>query len=536
MLGDQWYALNAARKYPLDDLSTAIDDAGVRLPDGLLADVGISGPFDWGTRLAVIGASVQPGGVSVVFGLASYPSDPTTLQLRPVASASIYSTGSRAYKPVLVTPLVPGVGGVVVFGPRADGVSDSWTFSNSNAVLLPRCFRPRKAPVASISVSNGAAKPVGPVKLVAGPDIAIDQELRVIPGYTDPQPAIVFRLAQAAVGQNVFDAYKGPCGGRPESNTCDRPPIETINAISPDCDGVIRLNFEWPLRARPFAGGGGFAVDYAYGLGVVCGAPNIPTQEGVLPTTYKDGCPPLGSVDPDANAVPAPPVKPSAVPIGSTGYTSTLPICTNFEAPQWELVNGDFAPEYSIAPPFLTACDPFLPVGLRGKDPSTLSIELFNDFGYMPNIHKVIETNLYILPNVARAGGGIVINHRRGTHPPGDSSPDWDDFFIFEIACDLGVAQLRQWAGGVTKVLDQTLPIVFHPGSWYWLKVTITAEGFSVRITGEVFTITAGPTVNSLGTVSTLSNSYYPSDGLFGVGADRASALFGHFAISEVPP
>lgn len=533
MIGEQWYACNSARKYPIDDAASAVDDAGLRLPDGLIVDVSLSVPLPWGTRIGIVGVSVQPTGVSVVFGVVADPRTPGNVAVQLVGSAAIYGTAKKSFVTASIVPLMAGVGGSVVFGPRASsGVPGSWAFSNSNAALLPRCVRLPQRNDTSIKVAYGSSSPVGAVSLVAGPDISITKESRILPNSVVPQPAVVVRLAQAAVGRNVFDAYKGPCGGRPESNTCDRPPIETINAITPDCNGVIRLNFEWPLRARPFAGGGGFVVDYGYGLKEVCGAPNLPTKDGVLPTTYEDGCPPLGSIDPDSNAIPPPPIRPDPVSIGSAGYNSGLPVCVNFDAAQWESVAGNYTTQSVVAPPPLSSCTPDLAFGLQNMDPSVLGVWLFNDSGYLPNTAKVVETNLRIVSNVARAGGGLILNYRQSEQQP-ESGNAWDDFFIFEIVCDLGVAQLRQWSGGVPTVLDTTLPIVFKPGSWYGLRATITQVGFDVQIHGEVLSVSAGPTFDVLGTVDFITSKYYPATGLFGVGSDRASALFGHFSISE---
>jgi hypothetical protein len=197
MFGDQWLAKNAARRYPLDELASAVDDYGSRLPDGFIVDVCLTIPGGHSQRVGILGASVQENGVSVVFGDVGNPADPSEVPLRLLATASITGAATRAYRPVVVTPLLSGVGGLVTFGPRADGAPASWVFSGTNATLAPRCVRTNGSLTpGTLSLAYSETSMNGAVRLVAGSDLEIVKESREI-GTVGVRDAVVFRLVLA---------------------------------------------------------------------------------------------------------------------------------------------------------------------------------------------------------------------------------------------------------------------------------------------------------------------------------------------------
>lgn len=94
----------------------------------------------------------------------------------------------------------------------------------------------------------------GLVTLKEGPDIEIVKECWEIPvraAYencedlnTQSREVIVIRLKNSLGddSRNVFDIYKGPCGGRPETRSCGNPePLEFISGVAPDCCGRITI-------------------------------------------------------------------------------------------------------------------------------------------------------------------------------------------------------------------------------------------------------------------------------------------------------
>jgi hypothetical protein len=545
MFGDQWLAKNAARRYPLDELASAVDDYGSRLPDGFIVDVCLTIPGGHSQRVGILGASVQENGVSVVFGDVGNPADPSEVPLRLLATASITGAATRAYRPVVVTPLLSGVGGLVTFGPRADGAPASWVFSGTNATLAPRCVRTNGSLTpGTLSLAYSETSMNGAVRLVAGSDLEIVKESREI-GTVGVRDAVVFRLVQSPAGQNVFDAYRGPCGGRPESGTCDRPPIEAINTISPDCSRTIRLNFEWPLRARPIVGGGGIVVDYAYGLAEVCGAPFLPQADGKLPITFDDGCEPGAADDPDANAEPPPIVRPPSTDTASSSLIcQELPVCVDFSDNHWEITYGAFE-VFLVGGANLTMCPATeFDQCWQVSTPATLNIALWNNCAYASPFGKQFETSLYVPPDIPRVSGGIVTNFRKDFPAIGSTiryrNDSWDSFILFELVCDRGIAQIKQWVGGLPRVRAQTSPMAITPGNWYTLILKIQApslpEDDGVEFHGQVCDVDGSGNVTAVhGFCSfVMSHSEYVDSGLAGVGSDRGASIFSMFGIRDV--
>ena len=62
---NNWYNLNEQRDYPVDDVASALDDSGKRLPMSLITDLQLRWPKELGQYAYVSAASVTEGIVRV---------------------------------------------------------------------------------------------------------------------------------------------------------------------------------------------------------------------------------------------------------------------------------------------------------------------------------------------------------------------------------------------------------------------------------------------------------------------------------------
>jgi len=276
-----WYNLQSTRRYPLDESCTGIDDAGNFIRDDIIVDCNIQFPKTAGQYLYVQGLSVSAGIVTVVFGAVNdrnAPSGPTIAAIslpKPVTPYLNYS----------VTGLVPGVSGWVVFGPGIETeFSGRYTYP-AQTLVQPRNAKPyRPLPIPTIGKLNLATSLQGVVSIIGSTPVTATHENI---SYADTDfPAIVFRLDTKQITNtiNPLSEFLGPCGQRPESGTCPKQPIESINGIEPDCDGNINIVFDG-FDARNFAECGGMDVLTDVGLPAVCAS-----NKQKKPQEFKDEC------------------------------------------------------------------------------------------------------------------------------------------------------------------------------------------------------------------------------------------------------
>ena len=107
-----WYDHNSSRNYPLDDLATAVDDSGQRLPSHFLADLYLKFPIVAGRIAYLGGITVGPGIVTAVILAADGPDSKTGI---PLAAVSL-PRPVTPWRQYALDPLYPGVGGWIVFG------------------------------------------------------------------------------------------------------------------------------------------------------------------------------------------------------------------------------------------------------------------------------------------------------------------------------------------------------------------------------------------------------------------------------------
>jgi hypothetical protein len=271
-----WYNLQSTRRYPLDDISTGVDDSGAFIRDDILVDCHIRFPSTLGEYLYVQGLTVSAGIVTVVFGVAN------SVDAASGATVAVVSVPQpvEPYVHVPIRPMVAGISGWVVFGPGVvENFSGRYT-TPQQTLVQPRSARKyRPLPIPTMGKLNLAASLQGVVNLLATTPVTATYETIAHDGID--YPAIVFRLDKSEISSayNPLSLFLGPCGKRPESGTCDKTPIESINGITPDCNGNINIAFDG-FNGRNFANCGGIDITTDINLQTICDAnkPKRPEQ------------------------------------------------------------------------------------------------------------------------------------------------------------------------------------------------------------------------------------------------------------------
>lgn len=348
-VNQNFYDLNAARGYPLDDSATAISDAGLRMPDGILVDVCFRFPSNLGQYAFVSAVHVSGVFASCVISVASSLS---AVSFLPVAALSVAGPVNEGV-PYELTPLVNGVGGWVVFGDTS-AQNYSGRFSTAaQGLLLPRVARAyHPHPVPSLALENVTTVLSGAVNIAAGRDLEIIRATRIIDGH--PRDAIVIRLT----GQlsKVLSKYAGLCGGRPESNTCNSPAITHVGDASPDGSGNVILDFG-DLDVLPIPNG--LLIGTSITLGDICGS------QLSLPLMGEDAC-------------------------GSLSVISEV-VASHVTTDSHSL-GGDGGVEL---PPTITVHHPTFPLPIRFFDPELTTVPgvtvlpMFGNWAYSPDVPPV---------------------------------------------------------------------------------------------------------------------------------------------------
>lgn len=279
-----FYNQNSLRRYPLDDTATGLSDAGALLPNDLLLDCRLIFPRTYGNYVFLSSASASARLLSATF-VATAAVD-TVDDFVPLGHATVVKDGSDSYR-VRIEPLIDGVSGWVVFGTPSRTAFSGRFATPAQSLLLPRVCRSYRQPsVTGIGVFNRTLLRQL-VSLDGGTDVEVLSAIREIDG--SDRAAIVLRLKDR-VGTNVLDVYRGPCSGRAESNTCSKPPIESINEVRPDCDGNIEIVFTTTCAKLGTQDNVGAVLDYCLDLAYACTHVDRLPQDGRLPNEYDDQC------------------------------------------------------------------------------------------------------------------------------------------------------------------------------------------------------------------------------------------------------
>lgn len=293
VINQGWYDANGAIAYPIDDRATALADDGSRLPSNIVVDLNLRWPETLGQYAFVSGVSVTTSAVTVVILAADAPTSAS--QFLPLATVTIPQPveEDRVYS---LSAQDDGVSGWIVFG---EGVRQAYTgrFSTPEQTrIAPRAGRSYLAwPVESIQVAGTSLPLTGIVTLKVQPPLVATMEEREIAGALrdcivisltgDSQTQGITAAQVPSPDDNIFRRFAGPCGGRPESGTCGNPqPVEFINSVGPDCEGVITLDFSGCATVGQILGRCGATLECDLGLSGACLPPRLPDADGNLPS------------------------------------------------------------------------------------------------------------------------------------------------------------------------------------------------------------------------------------------------------------
>lgn len=309
-----WYDLQAGRRYPLDDRSTGLDDAGSVIRESILVDCHLKFPDNLGDIAFIQAITVSPTLVTVLIGVANGANITTIAAIskaKPVTTNQNYE----------ITPLVPGVAGWVAFGV---GIAEPFAGKYSTptqSLILSRCARAYRAlPIQTIGKINLNTALSGVVNLEAAEPITVTAKQLTVQNKL--VNALEFSLAKTFADNsgNPLQYFLSDCGVRPESGTCPKTPIETINDIRPDCRGNINIVTEG-LSVYQFENCGGIGLDLGLGLTEACDKPRYKQ-----PRQPEDDCPSSSSSSAISSSSPS-----SSSSSSSAAETpATLPVCETF--------------------------------------------------------------------------------------------------------------------------------------------------------------------------------------------------------------
>ncbi len=557
---NHWYNLNAATPYPLADSASGEGDDGAPLPSHVLVDLHLRYPSSYGCFPFVGAVTVTGAVVAVVIEVAGSMTEP--YDMMPLAVLSLASAGLQPGRQYALQPQADGVAGWLAFGRGAlefgrDDVDPlRLRFSTpGQSLLAPRAARGYRAlPVTGLGSYTASALLTGIVSLQAEPPLEVVKESRVVGGVT--REVVVVRLVREGAGggfevsdqeravdglarrTDVLERFIGPCGGRPESGNCGDPqPVEFINSVGPDCDGVLTLDFRGCASAEHVSDPCGILLNCNYGLDLVCPPPFVPDESGRLPSEYTPAT--VVPPDPDPNTDSEPPDDESRTDVGDLPYVE----CFDGEpVPDFVTKDGAWALAFDDSPFESDYCS--LDYTLDGTliDVSAVdgsyesqslagrNLVVWEGFD-LRNLGRVTTVDMKLMPAGlgGRHNGGLVLNYRAHQTIAGRFV-----YHAVDVDYDTQQVRLRRFDG-----LDYVLiSAVSVPGILLerWLRLTaVVAEGptagqtritFSVADLEGTLSVTIGP-VDVTG--------YAPSTGYNGLLADRANTRFAFFSYAEAP-
>jgi len=329
-INQNWYNLNESRDYPLADTATALDNDQNHIPQNIIADIRVRWP-QWAGKYAFLGSVAVTTGAITVTVLVSPDLTNTSSSYIPITVVSVPLSLLQPGRQYPMESMYPGSFGYIVFG-SGTTLNYSGRFSSpEQSFLTSRSARPHAGlPVTSLGKLYDQVPLTGLVNLVGEDPITITQATRVIDGNT--KKVVLFSLVAetetvegVTTGGNILQRLAGDCGRRPESGSCGSPePIEYINAVGPDCDGVITLEFTGCAVVGKNTADDSIIIDCTTDIDATCDPPFLPTLgDGKLPSEFI----------PIAPTTPVPPPPPPTGPDSVSSAFETpvsLPYCDNF--------------------------------------------------------------------------------------------------------------------------------------------------------------------------------------------------------------
>ena len=539
-----WYSINEGIAYPIDETASCVADDGSIVQNNIITDLYLRWPSTLGEYAFISSLTVTDTLVSVTFLVSTALVDGI---IKPLAVLSVTRavTEGRQYA---LNAQVEGVSGYIVFGSGASSATKyrARFTSPTQTLLTVRAAKPYTPLAVSGIKANVAANYLsGLVRLRANSPLEIVGEEREIDGVL--RDVAVVRLVDTAVETvrtntttgsttSVFRQFAGPCGARPDSNTCDKPPIEFINGVGPDCNGLITLEVKGFALTAQIDGECGVIIDSTVGLFDACLPPQLPSSAGLLPSQYVEEniLPPYVPPEPPA----PPPESESIIVVGGLPYhegfadQSADMFVAISSSGDWEIVSttGDNTRPTWVSQSLSESLTP-TQYAFASTSNSKRNITLWQGFDTQTVFRRVsVHTRMRYGSASAKHNTGIVLNYR-----PSDAYVGAYEYYVVVLNYDNQTLKLYRYNG--IQLLTVT-PDVFVPGimldDWYELSVTILpgSPTNNTNITISLTGLTVPAISATIGPVSV--SSYRPSTGYFGFYADRAVTEFGYFLLEEV--
>jgi hypothetical protein len=562
---NQWYNLNEQRDYPLDDTASALSDNGERLPAALISDLRLRWPDTYGRYAFVSSAAVTPYIVTFMIEATNdLDNSPSSSVL--IAGISIPLSEFIQGRTYPLTTFKPGVGGFVTIGSGVDVLFKGLFSSPRQTLLTARAARAsRVPPVPTLGIEQAASALKGVVNLVARSPIELVKEPRVIDGV-EYENVIVFRLVEEAsdiavdtFAASVYSRYAGPCGRRAGSKSCvDPQPIQTINGVAPDCDGVLVLEFEGCATVGRNTEDCGVIIDCNLGLSASCDPPYLPElSTGKLPSEV-----PPAIIPPPIP--PEPPVGPEVSISENIVSLLSLPYCDTFDdgiaynfSPTGNSLFGIIADD---SPGERACCDGPPPTSDAHGCDTSQSISISENAWLVESILDVsasygavapaaqARTNISLFTADVQTlfrkyttdaqitqgqlgsslNAGILVNYQGTTSGLGT-------YFLVRLDVAGSTFGVYYFNGVQLVPLSEVEVIDARTGDWYRMAFTLvpdTVTQTSVSLVAELDGIT-DPTVAVTINTSISSNLWGSDSGLAGLYANRSRSYFSFWRIDE---
>lgn len=535
-----WYNTNETRDYPLDDTASCLSNTGVRLPQDIVVDLRICWPNHLGAYAFLSAVSVTEKAVTITLQAADTLNNSGNAFV-PLAAFSILKSELDVRRTYALEAQYPGVYGYVAFGNGAKGIFTGCFSSPAQGLLAPRAARAYESlPVPSMQKLYQETALTGMILLRGEEPIEIVKESREIDNQT--LDVIVIRLKDSELFKlegSVFQAMAGPCSKRPESGTCGDPqPIEFINTVGPDCDGLLEIEFKGCAVVGRNTTDCSVVVDCSFGLIESCTPPHIPDSEGNLPTEFASA--PIESTPPpEEPPIPTVSISDHVVVVGELPFIEGFNLTMSsfvVRTGQFIYVSDDSPADPTVSmisqSESLSESSPSLCYATEGPTSvGTRNVAVWEGFDVTTLFRQVTtEVKLVQGPAGSSNNGGIIINYR-----PHQTNPGQYVYFIAEINYETQEFRLQRFNGTIFRpVVSASVPGLALD-TWYRITVQVGVYGgTSVGITARLDSIESGGTHVVLGPA--LVSSYLPDDGYFGLGSNRAIARFSYFEVQEWTP
>ena len=530
-----WYNLNAARHYPLDTAATGDSDKGENMPPDVLVDCHLRFPETVGRYAYISSLYASANLVSITFLASNAPAIDTdcgsssSQTMQPFTPLAAISIPLDEFVPGIQFPidaLYPGVGGWVVLGYGAFKNNYAGRFSTvQQGMLAMRTARSYKIlPIESLAKLHNSTELTGLVLIKAGNDIEIVKDQRLIKG--EWRDAMIIRLSND-VEQSVLSKYIGPCGGRPESNSCLKPAIESINSVKPDCDGNIKLSFTTTCTYPGYEQGikEGMVIDYCMGLGDACTKGDKLPKDGRLPHDYRDDCAPaelvsLSSEIPSLSSL-------SLLSSSLSSQSSSSEVCEAL--PHDEDFSSSSAAGFHVRSGTFDRTSGFYVASHVG----TRNLAEWLDCAYDNVVDKIAELELTLTAGGNKSNGGLVLGYARYRTPIIQTlSTVGYIYLLAELDKRSDSFRLMYWTGAGMVELAKAAPIGILYNYEYKIRVEIVdAGGGTATVTCKLYaytTLIATIAVNTTILHNVAVNS-------FGVHTNQTITKFSSFHVEEGP-